>query len=324
MKWNQDPNWWKDRKRSKAERYAYEIPSERKRPKDKPTRFFKDNEYVDNYYLAKLPPLCTTVLDALLKHCNTETQVAFPSLETIMELVGEKNPRSTSRAIHILEEYGIIIALRGLPGFGRSNLYVFQSSNYWKPIDKNMKRLRISTWKPTHQKSKADDIKSDEQSSKLNENDNLTNLNNNSPKELNNLMRSLADQMSVNKRQRLAIPNPSGNIDYVPPWRRDEGNLGKNRDKNAAYAGEMQDQSIPVNTGKLRERSIINFDNIESEITVKKRAEDDINIDNIQPLKNGQKKAELDEIERNKAEEPTNPLYLNNIRDEDISAGTAG
>jgi hypothetical protein len=324
MKWSLENNSWKDRKRLKAERYAYDIPSERKRPKDKATRFFKDNEYVENYYLAKLPPLCTTVLDALLKHCNTETQMAFPSLETVMELVGEKNPRSTSRAIQILEEYGIIIVQRGLPGFGRSNLYVFQSSRYWKPINKNMKRIRISTWKPTYQKSKADDIKSDEQASKTNEIDTLTNLNNNSPKELNNRMRSLADQMSIHKRQRLAIPNPSGNIDYVPPWRRDEGNLGKNRDKNEPpYAGEMQDD-IPVNTGKLRERSTINFDNIEPEITVEKRSEGDINIDNIQPLKNGEKRDELDEIERKRAEESEDSIYLPDIRNDDMSAGTAG
>ena len=56
---------------------------------------------------------------------------------------------------------------------------------------------------------------------------------------------------------------------------------------------------------------------------MEKRSGDDINSDIIQPLKNGEK-TELDGIERNKAEEPTNPLYLNHIRDEDISAGSAG
>ena len=132
--------------------------------------------------------------------------------------------------------------------------------------------------------------------------------------------------MRINKKpQRVAIPEGSGNT-WVPPWHRpdNKGNLGTNRDKNEpAYAGEMPDQSIPVNTGKLRETNDINFDNIESEIAVEKRSGDDINSDIIQPLKNG-KKTELDGIERNKAEEPTNPLYLNHIRDEDISAGSAG
>ena len=85
----------------------------------------------------------------------------------------------------------------------------------------------------------------------------------------------------------------------------------------------MPDQNIPVNTGKLRETNDINFDNIESEIAVEQRSRNDINSDIIQPLKNGEK-TELDGIERNKAEEPTNPLYLNHIRDEDISAGSAG
>ena len=316
MKWNRNPNSWKERKRLKAEKFAYDIPFERRRPKDKPTRFFIDNEFVENYYMAKLPPLCCTVLNALLKHCNTETQAAFPSLETIMDLVGEKNPRSTSRAIQILEEYGIIIVQRNLAGgFGRSNLYAFQNSIYWKQIDKNMKRIRISTWKPSYQKLKSDDIKSDLDSEKSNQIDTLTNLNNNSPKELTNQIHSLANQMNINKRQNLAIPNPSGNIGNVPPWRRTEyvGKLDQIREKND-----------PVNTGKLRERSNINFDNIKPEIAVEKRSEDDINIDNIQPLKNGEKTVtpeELDEIERKRAE---NPLYLNNIKDEDISAGTAG
>ncbi len=103
------------------------------------------------------------------------------------------------------------------------------------------------------------------------------------------------------------------------------GKLGQNRDNNTPVStGEMQDQSIPVNTGKLRETSDINFDNIESEIAVEKRSGDDNNSDIIQPLKNGEKTDVLDEIERNKAEEDKNSIYLPNIRDEDISAGTAG
>jgi len=266
--------------------------------------------------MAKLPPLCCTVLNTLLKHCNTETQAAFPSLETIMDLVGEKNPRSTSRAVQILEEYGIIIVQRNLAGgFGRSNLYAFQNAIYWKQIDKNMKRIRISTWKPSYQKLKSDDIKSDLDSEKSNQIDTLTNLNNNSPKELNNRMRSLADQMSINKRQNLAIPNPSGNIGNVPPWRRTE-HVGK--------LDQIRENNDPVNTGKLRERSTINFDNIEPEITVEKRSEGDINIDNIQPLKNGGKRDELDEIERERAEKSENSIYLPDIRDDDMSAGTAG
>jgi hypothetical protein len=304
-----------------------DIPFDRLRPKDKPTRYFVDNEYVDGWYVAKLPRLCGAVLDVLLRHCNTETQGAFPSIKRIKKLTGENNPTSISKAIQILEDHGIIIVQRGQHGFGRSNLYAFQSSIFWKSLDEHSPRIKLSNWKGRYQKSRNNDIKPDDNSVKSSEIDTLTNLNNNSPKDLNNRMRSLADQMRIHKRpEKVAISEGSGNT-WVPPWRRpdNKGNLGQNRDKSEpAYAGEMQDQSIPVNTGKLRETNDINFDNIEPEITVEKRSGDDINSDNIQPLKNGQKKVELDEIERNKAEEPTNPLYLNNIRDEDISAGSAG
>ena len=327
MNWKPDPNSWKDRKRIKATSLLRDIPFDRLRPKDKPTRYFVDNEYVDGWYVAKLPRLCGAVLDVLLRHCNTETQGAFPSIKRLQKFTGEKNPTSISKAIQILEDHGIIIVQRGQHGFGRSNLYAFQSSIFWKSLDEKSPRIKLSNWKGRYQKSRNNDIKPDDNSIKSSEIDTLTNLNNNSPKDLSNRMKSLADQMSIHKRQKLAIPNPSGNMNYkpyVPPWRRHEGNLGTIRDKNEpAYAGEMQDPSIPVNTGKLRETNDINFDNIESEIAIEQRSRDDINSDIIQPLKNGEK-TELDGIERNKAEEPTNPLYLNHIRDEDISAGSAG
>ena len=327
MTWNPDPNSWKDRKRMRATSLLRDIPSDRLRPKDKPTRYFVDNEYVDGWYVAKLPRLCGAVLDVLLRHGNTETQGAFPSIKRLKKYTGEKNPTSISKAIQILEDHGIIIVQRGQAGFGRSNLYAFQDCRFWKPLEEHSKKIKLSTWKGRYQKGRNNDIKPNDISEKSSQIDTLTNLNNNYPKELNNLTKSLADQMNINKRQGLAIPHSSGNMNYrpyVPPWRRNEGNLGKNRDKNEpAYAGEMQDH-VPVNTGKLRETNDINIDNIESEIAVEKRSGNDINSDITQPLNNGEKTDTLDEIERNKAEEPTNPLYLNNIRDEDISAGSAG
>ena len=315
MTWNPDPKSWKDRKRMRATSLLRDIPFDRLRPKDKPTRYFVDNEYVDGWYVAKLPRLCGAVLDVLLRHCNTETQGAFPSIKRIKKLTGENNPTSISKAIQILEDHGIIIVQRSQQGFGRSNLYAFQSSIYWKPLDEHSKRIKLSTWKGRYQKGRNHDIKPDDNSGKISEIDTLTNLNNNSPKDLNNRIKSLADQMRIHKRpEKLAIQEGSGNT-WVPPWHRpdNKGNLGQNRDK-----------SIPVNTGKLRETSDINFDNIKSEIAVEKRSVDDNNSDIIQPLKNGEKTDALDEIERNKAEEDKNSIYLPNIRDEDISAGTAG
>lgn len=291
-----------------------DIPFDRLRPKDKPTRYFVDNEYVDGWYVAKLPRLCGAVLDVLLRHCNTETQGAFPSIKRIKKLTGENNPTSISKAIQILEDHGIIIVQRSQQGFGRSNLYAFQSSIYWKPLDEHSKRIKLSTWKGRYQKGRNHDIKPTNDSGKSSEIDTLTNLNNNSPKELNNRMRSLADQMNINKRQKLAIPNPSGNMNYrpyVPPWRR------------ADSVGKL-DQIRENNDDKKDDQSSINIDIIESVNTGNLRETNDNNSDIIQPLKNGEKTDALDEIERNKAEEDNNSIYLPNIRDEDISAGTAG
>lgn len=292
-----------------------DIPFDRLRPKDKPTRYFVDNEYVDGWYVAKLPRLCGAVLDVLLRHCNTETQGAFPSIKRIKKLTGENNPTSISKAIQILEDHGIIIVQRSQQGFGRSNLYAFQSSIYWKPLDEHSKRIKLSTWKGRYQKGRNHDIKANDNLGKSSEIDTLTNLNNNSPKDLTNQIRSLADQMRINKKpQRVAIPEGSGNT-WVPPWHRpdNKGNLGQNRDNNA-----------PVSTGEMQGESSINIDIIESVITGNLREANDNNSDIIQPLKNGEKTDTLDEIERNKAEEDKNSIYLPNIRDEDISAGTAG
>lgn len=315
MTWNPDPNSWKDRKRMRATSLLRDIPFDRLRPKDKPTRYFVDNEYVDGWYVAKLPRLCGAVLDVLLRHCNTETQGAFPSIKRIKKLTGENNPTSISKAIQILEDHGIIIVQRSQQGFGRSNLYAFQSSIFWKPLDEHSKRIKLSTWKGRYQKGRNHDIKPNDNSRKNSEIDTLTNLNNNSPKYLTNQIRSLADQMRINKKpQRVAIPEGSGNT-WVPPWHRpdNKGNLGQNRDNNA-----------PVSTGEMQDRSSINIDIIEPEITGNLRETNDNNSDIIQPLKNGEKTDTLDEIERNKAEEDKNSIYLPNIRDEDISAGTAG
>ncbi len=292
-----------------------DIPFDRLRPKDKPTRYFVDNEYVDGWYVAKLPRLCGAVLDVLLRHCNTETQGAFPSIKRIKKLTGENNPTSISKAIQILEDHEIIIVQRSQQGFGRSNLYAFQSSIYWKPLDEHSKRIKLSTWKGRYQKGRNHDIKPNDNSGKSSEIDTLTNLNNNSPKDLTNQIRSLADQMRINKKpQRVAIPEGSGNT-WVPPWHRpdNKGNLGQNRDNNA-----------PVSTGEMQGEGSINIDIIESVITGNLREVNDNNSDIIQPLKNGEKTDTLDEIERNKAEEDKNSIYLPNIRDEDISAGTAG
>ena len=126
--------------------------------------------------------------------------------------------------------------------------------------------------------------------------DTLTNLNKNYPKELTNQMRSLVDQMRINKKpDGLAIP------------RRSTDNFIQ-----TAYEGRIPDYRLPDTTGKIQEIDI-NIDTIETEITAEKRSGDDINIDT------------LGEISRKRAEEMEDSINLPGIRyEDDMSAGTAG
>lgn len=299
---------WKKIKKHRADLIVASIPREYFRPKDKPTRFFKDNEYVTGGYLAYLPRICTAVYDALLFHCNTETQSAFPGIETLLDLTGEKNPNTVSTAVHILESYGIIGILRQAGRFGRSNLYVFQDVRYWKAVDKSKGRIKIKDWQTgTYQKNAGLDINS---GVGANENDKLTNLNKNYPNGLTNLMKSLSDKMNVNSkantRRPLAIPDGSthsvvqtayeGDI----PWRRSEREDIK------------IDNNSPDNAGEMQIKDDINIDIIETDKTGKKREEDSINLDIIEPLENGEKMVD---------DEKT--IYLDDIRDEDIGPGSA-
>lgn len=310
---------WKKIKKHKADLIVATIPREYFRSKDKPTRFFKDNEYVTGGYLAYLPRICTAVYDALLFHCNTETQSAFPGIETLLELTGEKNPNTVSTAVHILEHYGIIAVLRQAGRFGRSNLYVFQDVRYWKAVDKTKGRIKIKDWQTgRYQKNTGQDINSEVLAS---ENDKLTNLNKNYPNELTHLMKSLSDRMNVNSkthtRKSLAIPEGSAHSvirtayeGEIPVWRRN--------DSSVASAAQDQQDDIkidniqPDNAGELQKTEDINIDITETEITAIKREEDTINLDIIESQENGGKMVE---------DEKT--IYLNDIRNEDIGPGSA-
>ncbi len=289
-------NSWKKNRKAKADRIVAGIPRDRLRPKDKPTRFFTDNEYVLGEYQAVLPRLCTIVYNVLLTHCNTETQSAFPGIKTIKKYTGERNPNSIATAIQILEYYNIIAVLRNMgEGVGRSNIYVFQDVRYWKAVDSSQPRIKINDWqKAKYQNKDGCDIN---QSNKNIPVDTLTNLNKNYPKELTNQMRFLADQMRINKKpERLAIP------------RRSTDNFIQ-----TAYEGRIPDYRLPDNTGKLRESIDINIDTIEPDKNGEKRSGDDINIDT------------LGEISRKRAEKDENLIELPDIRyEDDMSAGTAG
>ncbi len=297
MQSNQDHNsLWKKNKRARADRIVAGISSDRLRPKDKPTRLFLDNEYILAGYVEKLPRLCTLVYLGLLVHCNTETQAAFPGIEKLKKHTGERNPNSIATAIQILEHYNIITVLRSVgEGFGRSNIYLFLNVTYWLAVDNNKPRIKIKDWQDARYQNKdTGDINSVGKDDSV---DTLTNLNKNYPKQLTNQIRSLADQMRINKKpERLAIP------------RRSTDNFIQ-----TAYEGIIQDYRLPDNTGKLRESIDINIDTIEPDKNGEKRSGDDINIDT------------LGEIDRKRAHFDENSIEPPDIRyEDDMSAGTAG
>lgn len=293
MQSNQDHNnLWKKNKRARADRIVAGISSDRLRLKDKPTRLFLDNEYILAGYVEKLPRLCTLVYLGLLVHCNTETQAAFPGIEKLKKHTGERNPNSIATAIQILEHYNIITVLRSVgEGFGRSNIYLFLNVTYWLAVDNNKPRIKIKDWQEARYQNKdGGGINSVDKDDLV---DTLTNLNKNYPKELTNQIRSLADQMRINKKpERLAIPRRSTH-NFI----------------QTAYEGKILD-TRPNSGG---ESSDINIDITDTEITAEKRSGDDINIDT------------LGEISPKKAHFDDNSIELPDIRyEDDMSAGTAG
>ena len=114
------------------------------RGKRKVTRFFIDNEYVENGYMEKLPKLCTLVYQGLLYHGNTETQTAWPSFKKLTAHTGEKNRNYISNALRLLKECGIIGVVQCKKGFKTLNLYYFQSTEYWISLEQTTKRLKLT------------------------------------------------------------------------------------------------------------------------------------------------------------------------------------
>lgn len=123
------------------------------REKNKPTRFFVDNEYVDKGFLAAFPHQVTSVYMALLKHCNTKTQTAYPGLKTLQRLTGIKNRNSLITSISMLEEYNILTIVRSKGGTNNPNMYGFVSSHEWSEIDpiNKSKKLTIKQYQKMHQ-----------------------------------------------------------------------------------------------------------------------------------------------------------------------------
>lgn len=186
------------------------IDPDRLRSKKKPNRFVVDNEYVKNQYLAKFPPACTQVLLSLLVHCNLKRQDAFPSLEKIKEESGCTNLRSIVSALRILQAYGIIGISRSKKGVKLVNLYTFQSVRYWRPIPKDIKKIKLTdplpNWQnPAHSAG-------GKESYRTGTNASLTNLRENYNNKIQNIGDILRERYKIPESQpEVAIPTPSSN-----------------------------------------------------------------------------------------------------------------
>ncbi len=180
------------------------------RSKKKPNRFVVDNEYVRGHYLAKFPPLCTQILLALLVHCNLNRQDAFPSLITIQELSGCTNTRSIISALKILEAYGIIKIRRSPKGMKAVNVYFFQSVRYWRPLSKDMKKIKLTDPLPNWQKSVHSTSR--KESYRTSTSASLTNLRENYNNKIQNIGDILRERYKIPESQPIvAIQEPSSN-----------------------------------------------------------------------------------------------------------------
>ncbi len=149
---------------------------------------------------------------ALLVHCNTESQAAFPSITTIQELVGSKNRSSIIKAIRILEGYGIIGVTRADGMFNMVNLYTFHSSELWLPVPNWNRKIKISEAPPQLQKQYPRSY--NKRPYRSDDNETLTNLRKNSPNSVTHIgdvLRGTMQKWQMPRSQEsVAIQDPSG------------------------------------------------------------------------------------------------------------------
>jgi hypothetical protein len=272
--------------KAKIEQLKNQIDRSLLRGKRKPTRFFVENEFVSEGYMEKLPKLCTLVYCVILKHGNTQTQVAWPSLTTIQDLTGEKNRNYVASAVRLLVECSILGVVQTKSGFKTLNLYYFKSVDFWKSIAHIKGRLKLKDSVAQYPDIHLRSIRKRKNRS-INV-DTLTNQNNKSPNSLTNIGDVLKRKMHKwQLPEQVAIQEPSGHSVV-----------------QTAYEGKVplrpteEGNNLPDITGNLREVSSIQSDTTES------------------PFKNGEKRVE-------NAFETHTELSLDDISQEDLGPGTA-
>lgn len=197
-------------KKTHLDQVRNEVDPSTLRSKKKPNRFVVDNEYVRGQYLAKFPPACTQVLLTLLVHCNLKRQDAFPSVRTIRDLSGCTNLRSIISALKILNAYGIIGIRRSKKGMKVVNVYTFQSVRYWRPLSKDIKKIKLTDplpiWQnPAHSVGKKETYR-------VGATANLTNLRENYNNKIQNIGDILRERFKIPEDpSKVAIPEPSSN-----------------------------------------------------------------------------------------------------------------
>lgn len=252
--------------KAKIEELKNQIDRSLLRGKRKPTRFFVENEFVEHGYMEKLPKLCTLVYCAILKHGNTQTQVAWPSLTTIQELTGEKNRNYVANAVRLLVECSILGVAQTKSGFKTLNLYYFKSVDFWKSIAHVKGRLKLKDSVAQYPDIHLRSIRKRKNRS-INV-DTLTNQINKSPNSLTSIGDVLKRKMQKwQLPEKVAIQEPSGHDVVQTAY---EGEIPLSEVVRPTENGD----NFPEIAGKLREVGSIQSDTTEP------------------PLKNGEKWAE--------------------------------
>ena len=117
----------------KLQRRRSDLSNLQVRRRDKKTRLFIDNEYLERGYAKALLPSTLAVYVVLARYANARTQTCFPSIPTIMREGGIGNRNTVIAAIKRLEDHNIIVVEHS--NGRRSNLYILIDTQHWKPLN---------------------------------------------------------------------------------------------------------------------------------------------------------------------------------------------